>query len=124
MILGLTVFITSAAALAYEILLMRLLSITQWYHFAYMIISLAMLGFGAAGTFVVIAQKWLNRRFPMALAANGIVFSITVVLSFALAQRVPLNPLEILWDGKQTLYLVQVYLLLSLPFLFAANVSS
>jgi hypothetical protein len=122
MLLGLTVFITSAAALAYEILLMRLLSITQWYHFAYMIISLAMLGFGASGTFVTLAQEWLNRRFRLALAANGLLFGTTVVLSFALAQRVPLNPMEILWDGKQTLYLVQVYLLLSLPFLFAANV--
>jgi SAM-dependent methyltransferase len=121
MLLGLMVFITSAAALAYEVLLMRLLSITQWHHFAYMIISLAMLGFGASGTFVVIAYKWLSRRFRLALTANGLLFSITVVVSFAAAQRVPLNPLEILWDGKQTLYLVQVYLLLSLPFLFAAN---
>jgi spermidine synthase len=121
MFLGLTVFVISAAALAYEILLMRLLSINQWHHFAYMIISLAMLGFGASGTFVVIAQKWLGQRFRMALTANGLLFSITVVAGFSAAQRVPLNPLEILWDEKQTLYLVQVYLLLSLPFLFAAN---
>jgi len=121
MLLGLMVFITSAAALAYEVLLMRLLSISQWYHFAYMIISLAMLGFGASGTFVVIAHKCLSRRFRLALAANGLLFSTTLVVCFALAQRIPLNPLEILWDGKQSLYLVEVYLLLSLPFLFAAN---
>ena len=34
-----TVFILSVAGLAYEILLMRLFSIIQWHHFAYMIIS-------------------------------------------------------------------------------------
>ena len=42
----------SASALAYEILLMRLFSIVQWHHFAYMVISLALLGYGASGTFL------------------------------------------------------------------------
>ena len=51
----------SAAALGYEILLMRLFSIILWHHFAYMMISVAMLGYGAAGTFVALAQ----RSFPL-----------------------------------------------------------
>ena len=42
----------SAATLAYEILLMRLLSISQWHHLAYMIISLALLGYGASWRFL------------------------------------------------------------------------
>ena len=46
----------SAAALGYEILLMRLFSIILWHHFAYMMISVALLGYGAAGTFVALAQ--------------------------------------------------------------------
>ena len=41
-----------AAALGYEILLTRLFSVIQWHHFAYMMISVAMLGYGAAGTLV------------------------------------------------------------------------
>ncbi|MEJ2725801.1 MAG: SAM-dependent methyltransferase, partial [Deltaproteobacteria bacterium] len=40
---GLLLFSTSACVLAYEIVLMRLLSISLWHHFAYMVISLAML---------------------------------------------------------------------------------
>jgi len=36
--------------LAYEVLLTRLFSIVLWHHFAYMIISAAMLGYGASGT--------------------------------------------------------------------------
>ena len=47
-----SVALISAAALAYEVLLMRLFSIIQWHHFAYMIISLALLGYGASGTFL------------------------------------------------------------------------
>ena len=38
----------SACVLAYEVLLTRLLSIVLWHHFAYMIISAAMLGYGQA----------------------------------------------------------------------------
>jgi hypothetical protein len=42
--------ILSACVLAYEVLLTRLFSIALWHHFAYMIISAAMLGYGASGT--------------------------------------------------------------------------
>jgi len=48
--LRLALSLVSAAALAYEILLTRLFSIIQWHHFAYMMISVALLGYGAAGT--------------------------------------------------------------------------
>ena len=44
------VALISAGVLAYEILLARLFAIVQWYHFAYMIISMALLGYGASGT--------------------------------------------------------------------------
>ena len=47
----------SAAALAYEILLIRLFSIIQWHHFAYMIISLSLLGYGASGMFLSLARQ-------------------------------------------------------------------
>ena len=46
----------SAAALAYEILLMRLFSIILWHHFAYMIISLALLGYGASGVLLTLGR--------------------------------------------------------------------
>ena len=53
----LSIALISAAALAYEILLMRLFSIIQWHHFAYMMISLALLGYGASGTFLVLTRR-------------------------------------------------------------------
>jgi len=40
----LSIAIISASALAYEVLLTKLFSIILWHHFAYMIISLALLG--------------------------------------------------------------------------------
>ena len=44
------------------------------------------------------------------------LFAISSVGGFALAQRVPFNPLEVIWDLDQQLHLAQIYLLLALPF--------
>jgi len=62
----LAIALLSASALAYEVLLMRLFSIVQWHHFAYMVISLALLGYGVSGTFLSLTQKWLLPRFSAA----------------------------------------------------------
>ena len=40
----------SASVLSYQVILVRAFSIGQWHHFAYMVISIALLGFGASGT--------------------------------------------------------------------------
>ncbi len=113
------VALISAAALAYEILLMRLLSIVLWYHFAYMIISLALLGYGAGGVLVAMARSAVEQRFAPLFSAAAAAFGVSAIGCFALAQRVPFNPLEILWDPRQPAYLLAVYLLLALPFLCA-----
>jgi hypothetical protein len=117
----LSIALVSAAALGYEVLLMRLFSIIQWHHFAYMIISLALLGYGASGTFISIARPWLLRRYAAAYCGNLALFGLSAVCCFLLAQQLPFNAEEVLWDWRQPLYLTQVYLLLAVPFFFAAN---
>ena len=57
----------SAAIIAFQLALMQVFSIVQWYHFAYMAISVALLGFGAAGTFLSLFEKWLRARHEQAL---------------------------------------------------------
>jgi SAM-dependent methyltransferase len=114
--------IISASALAYEVLLMRLFSIIQWHHFAYMMISLALLGYGISGVFLALNRDRLVRLFPAALMANMLLFSIFAPGCFLLAQQIPFNPAEILWTPVQLLYLCIIYLMLALPFFFSANV--
>jgi hypothetical protein len=111
----------SAAAIGAEILLMRLYAIVQWHHFASMIISGALLGFGASGTFLALARRWLAPRFGPAFLASAALFALSVVGSFALALRIPFNPLELLWDLRQPLHLFCIYVLLAIPFFCAAN---
>ena len=111
----------SAAALGYEILLTRLFSIVLWHHFAYMMISAALLGYGAAGTFVALARPALLARYERTFVAAAALFGITAVAGFALAQRVGFDPLELLWDPRQPLRLLGVYALLLVPFFCAAT---
>ena len=115
------VTLLSAAALAFEILLMRLFSVAQWHHFAYMIISVALLGYGASGTVLTVFRNRLQGRFSAVFTAGAVLFSLTVPASFALAGLVPLNTLEIVWDRGQLVYLLAVYLLLAVPFFCAAT---
>ena len=108
-------------ALSYEILLMRLFSIVQYHHFAYMVISLALLGYGASGTFLVFFRQKLLRRFPMAFITNILLFGITIVACYLGGQHLLFNPDEMLWDNREWLKLFALYLVLALPFFFAAN---
>jgi hypothetical protein len=116
-----SLFILSGSALAYEILLMRLFSIIQWHHFAYMIIGLALLGYGISGAIVTIYQQRLVRHFDAWYVGSIIFFSIMALLCFSLAQQIPFNAEVILWDRLQLLYLGMMFLLLSVPFFFAAT---
>jgi len=114
------VSLLSAAAVAYEILLTRLFNITLWHHFAYMVISLALLGYGASGTFLVLVRHRLQARFGVSFAALAVSFGLAGIGCYALAWRLPFNPLEVIWDWRQQFYLAAMYLLLALPF-FAAG---
>jgi hypothetical protein len=110
----------SAAAIGYELLLMRVLSIAQWHHFAYMIISLALLGYGASGTFIALFKSRLEARFEAVFSASALLFSIAMVVCFALGQRVPFNALELVWDSHEFINLSLIYLVFFAPFFFAA----
>jgi hypothetical protein len=117
----LSVALLSASALAYEILLMRLFTIIQWHHFAYMIIGLAMLGYGISGTFVSIFKQQLLINFNKIYIFCLIAFGVTSVAGYLLAQTVPFNAEEILWDPDQLIYLALMFLFLTIPFVLGAT---
>ena len=113
--------LVSAGALAYEVLLTRLFSIVQWHHFAYMAISIALLGYGASGTFLALFQDRLRPRFTAVFALSATLFGVSAVAGFCVAQRLPFNALAMIWDPRQLLYLAAYYLLFATPFFCAAT---
>lgn len=100
---------------------MRLFSIIQWHHFAYMVISLALLGYGVSGALLTLLRHRLLPWFGTIFVVNAALFGISAIGCFLLVQQLPINTLEMLWDADQWRYLLLSYLLLFMPFFFAAN---
>ena len=111
----------SAAVLAYEVLLMALFSLVQWHHFAYLVVSIALLGFGVSGSLLVFGARRLETHYRGFATGQAILFALAAIICFAIAQRLSFNPEELIWDRGHWLRLALVMLLLMLPFLFAAN---
>ena len=77
------IFLTSLSGLVLEIAITRIFSAAIWYHFAFVAISVALLGLGASGLFVQFRQRKINENW----AGNLTIFSavgITVVTPIAL----------------------------------------
>ncbi|QSX79357.1 polyamine aminopropyltransferase [Agrilutibacter solisilvae] len=113
--------LVSAGALAYQLLLMRWLAIAHWYPFAAMIIRLALLGHGASGTWLSLQRTRAQARFHAWFPACALAFAASAVAVLPLAARIPFNGLELVWNARQLLWLGALYLLLALPFFFAAG---
>jgi spermidine synthase len=77
--------ILSAAIIAFQLALMEILSIVQWYHFAYMVISVALLGFGAAGSLLSLFRQRLlmhiENLLPFLMIMTGIGMALVVDIS-------------------------------------------
>lgn len=110
-------FLVSASVLALELVLMRVLSISSWHHYSYMVISVALLGFGASGVVLTIADRWIRPRWRTVAWLLCLGLAAAVPASHIVASRVPLNVLELLWDPWQSAYLALVYLAMFVPFL-------
>ncbi|MDO9154682.1 MAG: hypothetical protein Q7U47_13435 [Paludibacter sp.] len=119
---NLAIGLISAAIIAFQLVLMQILSYIQWYHFAYMIISVALLGFGAAGTFLTVFRKKLQRNyaliFPLLLFITGILMSIVVII--ANTETVRFDSLLIFHDFRYAGRLVATYFIFFLPFFTGA----
>lgn len=114
------VFLISAALIAYQILLMRLYSINYWHHFAYLIISIAMLGFGASGTFIAMFDRFLTRNSSAVLFFCPIITILAVWLNLYVGRLVEFNPIMIVWNRKEVINLFLVCFSLFIPFFSGA----
>ncbi|MCX7833300.1 MAG: hypothetical protein N2490_03735 [Ignavibacteria bacterium] len=112
------VFLISMAVLVLEFNLTRVLSVSMWYNFAFMIISVALLGFGISGVFLAKFKTFENKNINFSVSILSILFGISVILSFYLMNRIPLDPFSLLSDRIQLIYLPAYYLLITIPFFF------
>ena len=112
------ILFVSAAALGFEISLVRILSISQWHHFAYMVISIALLGIGAGGSFLFLFPRMLDVAIQKSLSVISFLFCLSTILSYVIINLIPFDPFRLAWDMKQLIYIFYYYLILSIPFFF------
>lgn len=117
--LGAGIGLTAMSALLLQVALTRVFAVVMWHHFAFMIVSLALLGFGASGSLLTVWRIGERRDAGWArLASFASGFGIFVILAFFLAIRIRVDTIELLSQPINLFKLMLVYLVLSLPFLF------
>ena len=73
------IFLTTAATAILEVSLVRLLSVAQWQHFAFLVVSIALLGFGANGSFLFSFPGLCRRGGPIGLAFMFVVWLLSLL---------------------------------------------
>lgn len=114
------VSLVAMAALLFEVTLTRVFAVLMWYHFAYMAVSLALLGFGASGSLLTalrVVDRKTSRWNWMAIYSTG--FGVAIMFSFLIVSRISIDSLQ-LWKSLGNLFgLLLTFVILSVAFLFA-----
>lgn len=105
--------LVSAATLLLELTLLRLFAVQQFYHFAFMAVSLALLGGGASGSLL---SLWRRRLAPAGLC---LAFGVASLGAYLIINYLPFDSFSIAWDRRQVLYLALYFLAAAAPFLFS-----
>ena len=108
--------ILAGSGMAYEILLLRVFSYSQWHHFASLAVALALLGFGAAGTVLALMGKRAVRMgdtfFMIGLSTGALGMLMSALLPYFIRVR----PLFAVWDSSELGKLLLVDFISFIPF--------
>ena len=118
------VFLIGFSTLAFEVLLARIFSIGQWNHLSFMVISIALFGFAASGTFLSIintrqANSQLFASTRKTTAFLMVLFTSMTLLAFVVLNNLPLDYFRLPVEPIQGLYLLIAFIILALPFFFS-----
>jgi hypothetical protein len=105
-------FLVTLATLVFEILLTRIFSITLWYHFAFMAISVALFGITVGALVVHVRPSWFPpEKLQQRLAESALCFGLLIVVSVLAHLVCPFDHPELQW-----LILGINFLVVALPF--------
>ncbi len=116
----LALFMASAALIAYEVAVMRVFAVGSWSNFGSLVISIALLGIGLAGTLLTLFNPRLRQHPARLLKVAAILLGPTLAGSYIVAQRVPFNPVMIGVDPAQFIWVGLYYVIYAVPFFIGA----
>jgi hypothetical protein len=111
--------VLSAATLALEILETRIFSVVAWHHLTYLLVTVALLGFGAAGALLTLFRRALLARPSRSLLTCSLLFAATAVGTLALLGRRPPDTARLLEGPLRAALGFLDYGYLVLPYLFS-----
>jgi SAM-dependent methyltransferase len=106
----------SALVLLFQVTLTRLFSIAQFYHFVFLVVSLALLGFGASGSLLA---AWPHLRQRCWQTVYALVFGPATVAAYIILNHWAFDSYAIAWDRGQVWRLLGNLLALAVPFTLA-----
>ncbi len=118
-------FLVTLATLMHEILLTRIFSVTMWYHFAFIAISVAMFGMTVGSVIVYLwPDTFREERAHELLAKCALAYAISLIVTFAIYVQIPFIPPGARPNGsdptvRAIIYLSLSYIVISIPFVFS-----
>ncbi len=111
------IFAVSAATLLFQVTFVRIFSVSIWYHFAFLVVSVALFGIGASGVALSFVRPGPREGRYRAIAPA--CFSISALLAYLLTNAIPFSPFRILQEPKQLFFFFLYDVLLMAPFFFS-----
>jgi len=94
--LYLGIFLVTLSGLMFEVGLTRIFSATIWYHYAFVAISVALLGWGLGGFALHLARRRIDFTRDRA-ALLTLVYGLSIPLALWLIVRVPFHPARLVF---------------------------
>ena len=104
----------SAALLMTELALTRIFSVTMYYHFAFLAISIALFGLSASGVYVYVMRRTFDMRSSAGLlTTHSLLFAAATVLALAALVRIRVG---LNYSHENLVKMIAIYALAALPF--------
>lgn len=116
-----SIFIISTATLSFELFLLRYFSVTQQYHFAFFVVSIAFLGYGTAGSFLTVIKKEFSQNI---IGLFSLFFSASIFFCYILSNSIPFDFIQLAWKPEQIFIIILTYIILGIPFFFSGLIIS
>ncbi|MGA2090531.1 MAG: hypothetical protein ABSH12_03600 [Endomicrobiales bacterium] len=108
--------LVSIASMLIQIALTRLFSVAMWYHLSFMVVSIAMLGFGASGSLFAISSRMRAWKPSVLGTVCSVSFSVLALISLACVLLLRLDPFSMMGNYTEVIKLIILSIVLTAVF--------
>jgi len=112
------------SVLSFEVTVNRMFSLMFWHHFAFLIISVALFGIGFGSMLAFFFGGLLKKQVSLSLFFLSLLLAAALPLAVVFINRIPLDMDLVGTSPEHNKMFIQVFLLLSAPFVFVGFISA